>query len=379
MRRFLKNTLLVLAVVVVADLTLAQLGKVLVPDWSLRAHRLKFRIPDPVFHHALAPQVVQVDRWGGVGYRLVTNSLGGRDAEPRVVPLNAERRRIAVIGDSFVEGVGYPFEQTFVGIVHDAMRQKDVEILNLGVSSYSPLLYWRKVQYMLESKGLKFDELLVFVDPGDILNEALWYEMTPDGSVISNIQSGINIEQRGGGVGDWLAVNSVIGKLAFTVADRWRLHLRQKYISDAERKGDEGSDSDTIVNARDASWTYDQHAWDKWGKTGLVRAVASLDRLRELTRRHGVSLTIAAYPWPGQVWRGQMDARHRLALQEWASANQAGFLDLYPAFLSVPANQALQDWFIKGDVHWSAEGHRLVASKVLDYLARQAKSPTMAR
>lgn len=379
MWRFLKNTLLVLVVVVVVDLAFAQLGKVMVPDWSLRAHRLKFRIPDPVFHHTLAPQVEQVDRWGGVGYRLITNSLGGRDTEPRMVPLKAEHRRIAVIGDSFVEGVGYPFEQTFVGIVHDAMRQKDVEVLNLAVSSYSPLLYWRKVQYMLESQGLKFDELLVFVDPGDILNEALWYEMTPDGGIISNIQGGINAEQRGGGVGDWLSVNSVIGKLAFTIADRWRLYLRQKQVSDTERQGGQGSDTDTMINARDASWTYDQQAWDKWGKVGLERAMSSLDRLRELTRRHGVSLTIAAYPWPGQVWRGQADARHRLALQEWAAANQAGFIDLYPDFLSVPADQALKEWFIKGDVHWNAGGHRLVASRVLDHLARQTTSPTMAQ
>lgn len=377
MSRFLKSALLVMVVLVAADLVLAQLGKVMVPDWSLRTHRLKFRIPDPVFHHALAPQVIQVDRWGGASYRLVTNSLGGRDVEPRVVPLTADHRRVAIIGDSFVEGVGYPFEQTFVGIVHDAMREKNVEVLNLGVSSYSPLLYWRKVQYMLENKGLKFDDLLVFVDPGDILNEALWYDLGPDGSVISNIQGGINAEQRVGGAGDWLAVNSVVGKLMFMVADRWRLHLREKQISDTERTGDESID--TVVNARDASWTYDQKAWDSWGRLGLERAITSLDRLRELTRQHGISLTVAAYPWPGQVWRGQIEARHRLALREWAAANHAGFIDLYPDFLAVPAQQAVKTWFIKGDVHWNDEGHRLVANRVLDYLAPSVKSTTTAQ
>jgi hypothetical protein len=42
-----------------------------------------------------------------------TDSLGFKDASRRAVP---DRRRILFIGDSFTEGVGLPYEQTFVGL-----------------------------------------------------------------------------------------------------------------------------------------------------------------------------------------------------------------------------------------------------------------------
>ena len=43
------------------------------------------------------------------------------------------------IGDSFTEGVGLKFNETFVGIFKD---NSNSSVANLGVQSYSPIIYF---------------------------------------------------------------------------------------------------------------------------------------------------------------------------------------------------------------------------------------------
>lgn len=363
--------LVLIVVFVLADLGFAQVGKAMVPGWELRAHRLKFRISDPVFHHGLAASVTQVDRWGDIGYPLFTNSLGLRDARVREVALVPEGRRIAFIGDSFTEGVGFPWEQTFVGRVAAALEPQGIEVLNLGVSSYSPVIYFKKVEQLVERQGLRFDELVVFVDTGDVYNEARWYEQTPDGRIVAHVADGVNVAKQRSRLGDWLAVNSLTGKLLYTLADRWRYERSKRLISAAQRTGGPDSTNAMAVNAKDASWTWDEAAWAEWGQLGLQRALANMDRLEAITRAHGIRLTVAIYPWPGQVWRGQVENREVTVFSAWAAAHGAGFLNLYPELIKDGPEADLKAHYIPGDVHWNADGHALVADRVLRYLAQR--------
>ena len=88
-------------------------------------------IRDPVYHHTLRPKFDGFDKWGNKDYPVVTNSLGFRDASTRDVPLVAFRKRIVFIGDSFTEGIGVPYQETFVGKFAGAFP--DLDVLNAGV------------------------------------------------------------------------------------------------------------------------------------------------------------------------------------------------------------------------------------------------------
>lgn len=109
-------------------------------------------------------------RFGGVPIN--TNSLAFRDSEVRYVLKVAQSRRILLIGDSFTEGVGTEFENTFAGLLQRAgqSRAEKVEFLNAAVSSYSPTLYYRKIKFLLDS-GVTFDEVVVFSDISDVYDE----------------------------------------------------------------------------------------------------------------------------------------------------------------------------------------------------------------
>src|SRR6478672_8071739 len=66
-------------------------------------------------------------------------------------------KRVLFLGDSFTEGLGIPYEQTFVGRFAAAFPQLDV--LNAVVSSYAPSVYDAKTKYFI-GRGLQIDEIV---------------------------------------------------------------------------------------------------------------------------------------------------------------------------------------------------------------------------
>ena len=87
---------------------------------------------------------------------------------------------IGIIGDSFIEGIGLNYDETFVGQL--SKKLPNLKIANLAVQSYSTSIYHIKVKNLI-SKGYKFKEIIVFIDISDIQDEAIYYQ-TKQGKVI---------------------------------------------------------------------------------------------------------------------------------------------------------------------------------------------------
>jgi hypothetical protein len=348
-----KNLALAVGVFLVLDVALAQVGKRLVDTWELRAPERGYRIESPIYHHDLAPEASARATWGGIRYPYHTNSLGFRDAEVRRVPLSPAGRRIVLIGDSFTEGVGIPFEDTFAGIVARELGRRGIEVLNAAVLSYSPAIYYRKTEHLLEEEGLRFDALVVFLDVSDIQDEALRYRLDERDRVVDvEPEPPLSNRER---VLRFVRLNS----LTANVFSRARLALERTLLSDPRAR--------LGADAEEASWTWDARAFDAWGRDGLARASANMDRLRALLERHGVALELVVYPWPDQILRGDLESRQVTFWRAWAEANHVSFLDLFPRFIGRgnPV-ETVRRYYIPSDFHWNAAGHRLVADALLD-------------
>ena len=147
-----------------------------------KANRVMIGTPSLVYHHDYLPQVSTESMWGSERFTITTNSLGFRDSVQRTVPLEAEKYRLLFIGDSFTDAVGVDYRDSFVGIIGAEIREW-AEVLNAGLVSYLPIVYHRKVEYLIESLGLDIDEVVVFLDISDI-QDALFYEVNTNGIVV---------------------------------------------------------------------------------------------------------------------------------------------------------------------------------------------------
>ena len=111
---------------------------------------------------------------------------------------------------------------------------------------------------------------------------------------------------------------------------------------------------------------------------GLRLAIQHMQQLADLCRSRGILMRIVIYPWPRQLYRRQRENIHVRSWRAFARKNGVEFIDLFNDFLPSGADPdaAYRRFFISGDVHWSAEGHRVVAERLLPVLGGEGPAGT---
>ncbi len=325
-----------------------------------------YRIKHGIYHHDLKSNVmIKQTTWGPLIYSIKTNSLGFKDESTRAVSLTPENYRLLFIGDSFTEGLGIEYASTFVGLIDKHYKNKNVEVLNAAVSSYSPIIYWRKLKYLIEETKLKCDEVVVYIDISDIQDDGVMYTLDENQTVIDyklvrarkKIDNpGLSAESLGPRstpvIIDILERNTIITHKIFVLIDEF---INPKI---RDTRG---------LNLKRAGWTFDDKIYDEYGQGGLIKSTEYMDRLVKLLNKHNIKLTIAVYPWPDQILYDDLNSLQVRHWRSWALKRGVGFIDNFPLFIkksSVKISKKIRvinKYFIPGDMHWTKEGHKLLA------------------
>jgi hypothetical protein len=364
MPRTLRSVGISLAVTVVlilgADFILTKLG--MGPEYfkiqKLSGSGTAIRTAHAVYHHDLLPDVDGYFEWGNGPVRVCTDSFGFRISCSDKAEAPRKNYDLAFMGDSFTEGIGISYEDSFVG--RYAQKHPDISIANLGVASYSPVIYYRKMQYLLDN-GFTFDHVVVLPDISDIQDEAALYMLDP--------HTGCVVDKTGRPEpGD---TRKFIYKIRDTLGGSFRLtnflvkRLRQYFFS---QKGTPGVDRYYPRSA----WTYDPSA-DGYGTDGvaggIAQALESMRKLKRLLDDRGIKMTIVVYPWPDQLAHDKPD---HLGMTLWrdfcARERCAGFIDANGVFFEQVEQPgllpALNRYYIQNDIHFTAEGNRLLFEAV---------------
>jgi hypothetical protein len=324
------------------------------------------RIHDPVYDHGLAPNFDGYDVWGEARYRLITDDLGFKDAAVREVPRQTSAHRILLMGDSFTEAIGLPFENSFAGLLGKAgeARADKVEFLDAGVASYSPAIYYKKIKYLLD-RGLTFDEVVLLSDSSDVEDEATSYFCidddpkyhqfctTPPGSVPPPA-----IKR------DFFIDHFVVTNRVRIIGKRWIQTLLGN-----KRRGIE-TDHDRI------GWTTpnpDPARYRPLGVDGgIARSLENMGKLSDLLASRGIPLTIVVYPWAQQIAQNDRDSRQIRLWRDFCPTRCKAFVDLFPVFFAAAEHD--KDWYehlyIVGDDHFSAAGNRVMFEELAKRLLR---------
>jgi lysophospholipase L1-like esterase len=316
----------------------------------------------------LAPDKDVVSKFGPRLYRIRTNSLGFKDLENREILLQTTFPRILFMGDSFTEGAGVEFKSTFAGHLADRFAKYGIDLLNAGVSAYSPSIYFTKIRYLLDNVGLKINELIVFIDISDIWEEVYYYVFRSDGTVadLHAHKPGISKLRD---FRHFLRDNSILFNLGYRIRDLIQFYLNyvKMKIQDGPFQVKFGEDFDPIeakmINFEKGRWTFDEKEYARYGERGFAKASRIMKKLSTLLRQKGIGLTIAVYPWPAQIMAEDRESRQVHFWRDWCSQEGCRFVNLFPAFIGEgrAAKTVLKEDFIPGDIHWSEAGHRRVA------------------
>lgn len=275
---------------------------------------------DPVLIYEMTPS----SETSVNGVRYATNRDGFRDDEFPDSP-GDDAARLLVIGDSVAMGLGVPMEQAFPQLLEALLgegetgsaRSRPPLVYNLAVAGYSTEQELR----LLETKGLS-------LKPSRIL----WSYVLNDPDTVD------------GGLAFYFSAPRIeLFRIAAAAMSK-STHLISNYRQAASLK----HDYYRFIHERYAEKTEEQFS-----------------RLGEIQRRTGVPIDIIVSPVFGYVpgepypW-ADIDAR----IRDLAVSNQLGFLDLVDVLGKRPWQQVLQD-----ELHPTAEGHRLIAETVFEYLS----------
>ncbi len=320
----------------------------------------KFRSYSNVYHHGFVKNIsIDNAQFGLLKYKVRTNSLGFIDGRVRDVALKTEKHRIVFIGDSFTEGMGMSYDHTFVGIIDSVLSRQGIEVLNAASGGYSPIVYWRKTKYIIEEMGLNFDEMVVFLDLSDARDEVMQYFL--DDSLNVRFQNDSEwddkIERHRRSFGDLVRRNTIATIALLTEVWRYR------YLVEKEQK--HGINSDRSL------WTIREKDYKAFGEAGLESMKFYMDKLHYLLEEHGVSLTVAVYPWPDQVYYFDFMSIQVSFWKEWCAGRNVKFIDCFPYFLrgytQEEREEIIEKYYIRYDTHFNENGHRLIADIFLDF------------
>ena len=247
-KKRVRDLIVMVVVTALLDVGVAQILKYYGKKWGPVAQEQAYREASPIFHHTLKANQDTTGYWFGHPFPVKTNSLAFKDRTVREVPLEGNKKRVLFIGDSFTEGVGYPYEKTFVGLCDEAWAARGIETLNAAVSGYSPSTYYRKLKYLVEEKRLAFDRVIAVIDISDTWDEVFRYQW--NGEQLEEVPGGVELPQ-----GVQLRVALGDNSLILTLVHAVNLQRRWKENPLAD-----------MLDTRMSTWTYDDAAWKDYGE-----------------------------------------------------------------------------------------------------------------
>lgn len=320
-------------------------------------------INHPLYHHDLEKNIKKKHTYNKIyNYTLCTNNYGFKDrCESKKKIL--KKIDYAFIGDSFTEGVGLNYEDTFVGLFSN--DNEDKVIINLGVESYSPKIYYKKINHLV-NKGFEFERIIIFLDLADILDENMYFFDDKN-----NVKKKSTIEFVNTVYQDY----KILYKFKKIIRDELPLNyfiyrnFKKILTNSKEKKINlliENPQDNLLINSR---WTY-KNKFSKrdapWINNGIEEARTYLDKIFELSKKGDFKISIAIYPWPAQIMFDEDTGREKFGRlwKEYCDGKCEYFLNYLEKFHilknEIGNAEVKNKYFLKDDVHFNKDGNIII-------------------
>ena len=312
---------------------------------------------DDTYDHTLTKNFNGIMGWGKKRYKFCTDNNGFR-VNCKKTEKDLKNFDIGFIGDSFTEGTGLEYDRTFVGIIEKELPNK--KIANLGLSSYSPAIYFTKIKKLLES-GYKFNEIIVFIDISDLVDDTLCYKLNKKNIVLrketfSTCYNNINAKKNK--INNFFEHNFIFSNIIF------KSILKKNPI--------EKEDIQNALNHSRSEWTYN---YKKKNFNNLNFKEASsvslgyMENLHSLLSSKSIKFSIAVYPWPGTLMFDKPENVHVKMWNNFCKKKCNKFYNFMPLFFDEVKSYNFYDSykkiFIEGDIHFDDYGSEILAKEFL--------------
>lgn len=338
--------------------------------------------PDKIRHHKLVPDTDSRFEQPEFSYIQHVNNLGhrGKDTSLKKAP---GHYRVLMLGDSFTMGKGVEDNQTFSALLESSLNRRGgcgavaFEVLNGGVDSYTPLLSY--LQLTGDLAPLEVDLVLLNLDPSDLLQEEAYrkeavYDQTGEIVAVPGAERPVLWNKR---IRFWIDRHTYFTRLMLFHVNQW-MGPRDFSVQDV------------VTRATPELLRYTLEADDVDREEQWNHIFESIAKIKTNVEKRSAAFALVIYPWGHQAsdreWVSGRDnfiprgavVSDRYLDTIYQRSKQLGIelVNLFPEFRAYKGDAPL---YFKYDIHWTVEGHKVVASALEKYLvekhlARQCKS-----
>jgi lysophospholipase L1-like esterase len=288
----------------------------------------------PVHYHTWDPkQRNHMISKGEYSYVFPTNSLGLPDME-WPVKKNIGEIRCLMLGDSFTEGDGAPYDSSYPALIRQkllAAGREDIYLMNAGVCGSDPYYNFMDLKYRLLS--YQPDIIIQAISSFDLLTDIRLRggseRFLPDGT--TQYQRKLWWEP--------IYAVSYISRVVFKVLGYNELLLKGE---PSEREIREMND-------------------------GIIQLFSEYARL---CQQHNIQLIVLIRPDRGEIESKQYNFDFNPLLQYLNQQKDVKVLDLLPCYLSSinKANETVNSFFWKIDGHHNSKGYELMANCIFEFI-----------
>jgi hypothetical protein len=330
--------------------------------------------PDKIRHHKLVPNTDSRFEQPDFSYIQHVNNLGlrGKDSSFKKP---SHHYRVLMLGDSFTMGKGIEDHQTFSALLEASLNQRRVcgstsfEVLNGGTDSYAPILSY--LQFSEDLASLETDLVLLNLDVSDLLQEAAYrkeavYDSTGEIIGVPGSNRPLLFNQR---IRSWIDQHTFFTRLLLFHTNKWLGYQDLTVRGVVTRANPEllkYTLAEDNVN-RDEQWT---------------QIFDSIEKFKKLADKRSTAFALVIYPWGHQVseaewipgrynWMSQgatVSDKYLDTVYQQSKQRGIELVNLFPAFRAYKGGAPL---YFKYDMHWTAEGHKVVASALEEHLVER--------
>ena len=248
-------------------------------------------------------------------------------------------KKYIFLGDSFTEALQVQWDKTFVGLIENKIPY--YQIVNLGVTTYSPSIYYLKLKKDInEYKNI--NKLLIQIFSYDFIDDEYYkvYSNVPD---ISDPKEYISKLK-------YISPQKDMNKKR-EIIDFFKKQLKKSYLI-------------RYLKKIQKSYFYQKVSWTNPTETFVRQnsiTVEALIKIKEICEIKNIELSIFMIPDKKKLINNENDF-HYNEFKKIMKNNNFNFIDVLPYF------KGHNNLFFRKDIHLTEKGHEVLSEALINYL-----------
>ena len=322
------------------------------------------KIKSYYYHHDLRPNARWIENWGYQNAEIFTNNLGFKDK--KIQDVNFRKHNILFIGDSFTEGVGVEYQNTFVGKIDEKIISvsNDHKVLNAGVVSYSPTVILSKLNYLINIKNYPITKVFVVLCNGDIHDDLYRYNGIDEKFVVShndflNIKILVDIN-------NFIKSNTITYQFIKRITPLSNLFESLKTDKPDFENYDLKKVLSILNNKPDQKHAIDKKEFDKWGNLGLEKSKDYIQQINKLLNKKNIDFTLVYLEEPIFMLNSVNSDFYKNFWDNIALTNNFDFIFVSDFHKNEKDKfKIYKDLFFIGDNHFNDKGNEIIAKEII--------------